>query len=53
MYTNATLVARPTRPAPKNQIHGAMPLAPLVPGVFIMIEVVSASPPTERMVVTQ
>ena len=35
MYTNATLVARPTKPAGKNQTQVGRPLAPVGP-VFIM-----------------
>ena len=53
MYTNATLVARPTTPAPKNQIHDGIPFAPVVPTVCIICQVTSASAATDRSVVAQ
>ena len=44
MYTNATLVARPTTPAKKNHTQAGIPLAPVAVPVSIMILVVMPRP---------
>ena len=46
-------MARPTTPAPKNQIQVGMPLAPVWVPVCIITFVTKASEMTDRIVVTQ
>ena len=53
MYTKATLVARPTMPAPKNQTHEGIPPAPVAPTVCIMCHVTNARAAADRIVVAQ
>src|SRR3954447_3736668 len=53
MYTNATLVARPTTPAAKKYVQVGRPPVPVCPFVLIITLVTTASPTTDRIVVTQ
>jgi hypothetical protein len=52
MYTNTTLVTRPTMPAKKNQTHAGRPFE-IVPAVSIITYVTNPRPTTDRIVVTQ